>query len=111
METVTLVVKAVLPWNSTDGKSRIEICPHDVQSQIDYCINCCPYADCVNCAAGGRANRGGRPPLLREAEMARLREMLEAKTEPAVICEVMHMDEDFLRRCKRKIRRERKCST
>lgn len=67
METVTVIVRAVLPWDSADGKDRIEICTHDRQSQIDYCLNHCPYAECVNCAGGGRTtSRGGRPPLLRK---------------------------------------------
>ena len=84
METVTVIVRAVLPWDSADGKDRIEICTHDRQSQIDYCLNHCPYAECVNCAGGGRTtSRGGRPPLLREAEMQKLRELLEARTAPA----------------------------
>ena len=109
VETVTVIVRAVLPWDSADGKDRIEICTHDRQSQIDYCLNHCPYAECVNCAGGGRTtSRGGRPPLLREAEMQKLRELLEARTDPADICREMHMDEDFLSRCKRKLRRERK---
>ena len=109
METaVTFTIRAVLPWDSLDGKSSIEICTHDRQSQIDYCLNECPHADCTNCAAGGRACRRGRPPLLMEAEMARLRELLEAKTEPETICEAPHIETDLLRRCKRKIRRESK---
>ena len=109
METVTVIVRAVLPWDSADGKDRIEICTHDRQSQIDYCLNHCPYAECVNCAGGGRTTScGGRPPLLREAEMQKLRELLEARTAPADICREMHMDADFLSRCKRKLRRERK---
>lgn len=109
METVTVIVRAVLPWDSADGKDRIEICTHDRQSQIDYCLNHCPYAECVNCAGGGRTtSRGGRPPLLREAEMQKLRELLEARTDPADICREMHMDADFLSRCKRKLRREKK---
>lgn len=93
VETVTVIVRAVLPWDSADGKDRIEICTHDRQSQIDYCLNHCPYAECVNCAGGGRTtSRGGRPPLLREAEMQKLRELLEARTDPADICREMHMD-------------------
>lgn len=64
VETVTVIVRAVLPWDSADGKDRIEICTHDRQSQIDYCLNHCPYAECVNCAGGGRTtSRGGRPPF------------------------------------------------
>ena len=106
VETVTVIVRAVLPWDSADGKDRIEICTHDRQSQIDYCLNQCPYAVCVNCAAGGRAAKGGRPPLLRDEELRRLRELLEAKRKPEDICREMHMDADFLSRCKRKLRRE-----
>lgn len=40
--------------------------------------------------------------------MQKLRELLEARTGPADICREMHMDADFLSRCKRKLRRERK---
>ena len=112
METmVTMTIQAVLPWNSLDGQQRAEVYTYDSQSQIDYCLHQCPYADCVNCAAGGRAARAGRPPLLREAELNRLRELLEKKTKNEEICAMMHMDADFLRRCKRKIRRESKCVT
>ncbi len=57
VETVTVIVRAVLPWDSADGKDRIEICTHDRQSQIDYCLNHCPYASCVNCVAGGSPPR------------------------------------------------------
>lgn len=32
----------------------------------------------------------------------------DARTDPADICREMHMDADFLSRCKRKLRRERK---
>lgn len=105
VEAAYMMIQAVLPWNSLDGQSAAEIATHDRQSQIECCL-CCPREECVDCVAGGRTSRRGRPPLMKETELNRLRELLERKTRSEEICAIMHMDADFLRRCRRKIRRE-----
>lgn len=102
-EAEELIIHAVAPWESEDAKAAEErpIETHSTQEQIDYCVNHCPYARCVDCVGSGRAKRetAGRPSRY---DPKVLRELMTLKRTNAEMCAVMGCSERSLRNYKRR---------
>lgn len=112
MESIALerIIPAVRPWESEDAKTAMKtVETYDTQDKINFCLEHCPYRECVNCVAGGKKSSGsGRPPLDDEEDLELLKWRLRLKATDAEICEDLCMSREKLRRCKRRIGRERK---
>lgn len=100
-EVQTLIIHAVAPWNSEDAKA-VEARPietHSTQEQIDYCVNHCPYAKCIDCMGGGKSEKKGRP---RQYSPQILRELMTLKRTNAEMCAALGCSERTLRYYKRR---------
>lgn len=104
-----LVIHAVRPWSSLNGAESLPGgARYDSQEKVNFCMEHCPYAECVNCLNGRNHGKMGRPPLIPDEDLERLKWMLTLKAADGEICREMGISQDLLRRCKRKIRREAK---
>lgn len=107
-EVHTLIIRAVAPWESEDAKA-MEARPietHSTQEQIDYCVNHCPYARCVDCMGSRRASKRtrGRPS---QYDPKLLRELMTLKLTNAEICTALACSERTLRNYKKREVEER----
>lgn len=107
-EVHTLIIHAVAPWESEDAKAveARSIETHSTQEQIDYCVNHCPYAHCVDCMGRRRSERktAGRPSRY---DSQALRELLTLKLTNAEMCRALGCSERALRNYKRREAAER----
>lgn len=105
-EVHALIIHAVAPWESEDAKA-VEARPietHSTQEQIDYCVNHCPYAKCIDCMGGGKSEKKGRP---RQYSQQILRELMTLKRTNAEMCAALGCSERTLRYYKRREAGER----
>lgn len=101
-----MVIGAVRPWFSIDAAVSMNINYHDTAEQISYCIDHCPYKECVNCLAGNIKASIGRP---KKYDAERLREMLRLKKTDAEICVALSVSARTLRNYKKQLRSEGMC--
>ena len=101
-----LVISAVRPWFSIDAAMGTDILYHDTAEQISYCIDHCPYKECVNCLAGTARVEIGRP---KKYDAERLRKMLRLKKTDAEICVALSVSARTLRNYKKQLRSEGMC--
>lgn len=107
-----LTIRAVRPWDSLDAESgAAKVETYDQQDKINFCMEHCPYAECVNCIDGGKNAAMGRPKLVSDDDLELLRWRLTLKAADGDICREMGIDASLLRRCKRKIGRTKQCGT
>lgn len=105
-EVQALIIHAVAPWNSEDAKAVKEelVETYSTQEQIDYCLEHCPYARCVDCMSGGKMESKGRPSRY---DPKILRELITLKRTNAEMCAVLGCSERSLRNYKRREAAER----
>lgn len=109
-----MAISAVRPWFSIDAAMGTDILYHDTAEQISYCLDHCPYKECINCIGGGTCAKGGRPKgktyaRRKKGDYESLKEMLSLNKTDAEICVALSVSARTLRNYKKQLRSEGMC--
>lgn len=105
MKQISAAVHGVRPWKSPDAGDGLRCAMYDSMEQVEYCMHHCPYTECINCCGGVKQSGRGRPPLIPDDAFERLAELMTRELDDSMICIALGIDQELLKKCKRKVRR------